>query len=298
MKVVVTGSTGLVGSALVSSLTVAGHNVVRLKRPRDWDPERRTADIAAFSGADAIIHLAGENIASGRWTTARKQRIRDSRVSGTQLIAETIGRMDRPPQVLVSASAIGYYGDRGSELLREESPAGVGFLADVCRQWEAATDAATRKGIRVVHLRTGLVLSATGGAMGKMLLPFKLGLGGKIGSGNQYWSWISLEDVIGAIVHCIQAAGLHGPVNIVSPSPMTNFEFTKTLGRVLGRPTIFPIPAFAARLALGEMADPLLLASARVEPTKLLASRYVFRHRELEPTLRYMFASQHNRSSS
>jgi hypothetical protein len=248
-------------------------------------------DTSALSGADAIVHLAGENIASGRWTAARKERIRDSRVNGTRLIAESIARMDRPPQVLISASAIGYYGDCGRELLREESPAGAGFLAEVCRQWEAATDAATRKGVRVVHLRTGIVLSAKGGAMGKMLLPFKLGLGGKIGSGDQYWSWISLDDVSGAIVHCIQAAGLHGPVNIVSPSPVTNFEFTKTLGRVLGRPTVFPIPAFAARLALGEMADPLLLASARVEPAKLLASRFVFRHRELEPTLRYLFAS-------
>jgi hypothetical protein len=188
--------------------------------------------------------------------------------------------------VFVSASAIGYYGDRGSEVLREESPPGAGFLPDVCRQWEASTDAATRKGIRVVHLRTGLVLSGAGGALSKMLLPFKLGVGGKIGSGSQYWSWISIDDLCGAIIHCIQATGLHGAVNMVSPSPVTNLEFTKALGRVLRRPTILPMPAFAARVALGEMADALLLASARVEPAKLQASRFLFRHKDLEPTLR------------
>jgi uncharacterized protein (TIGR01777 family) len=289
MKIALTGSSGLVGSALVSSLLNAGHEVVRLKRPEQWDPDSGTIDASVLSGSDAVVHLAGENIASGRWTAARKQRIHDSRVNGTKLIAETISRIDPPPRVLVSASATGYYGNRGSEVLREESPSGRGFLSEVCRQWEAATGAATRKGVRVVHLRTGLVLSTHGGgALGKMLLPFKLGLGGKIGSGSQYWSWISLDDVCGVIVHCIQAAGLHGPVNTVSPSPVTNLEFTKTLGRVLGRPTIFPLPALAARLAFGEMADALLLSSARVEPTKLIASRFVFKHKELEPTLRYL----------
>ncbi len=286
MKIAVTGSSGLVGSALASSLIDSGHDVVRLKRPTQWDPDTGTADPSAFLGVNAIIHLAGENISSGRWTAARKQRIRDSRVKGTNLIAETIARMDAPPQVLVSASAIGYYGDRGDELLREESPPGTGFLADVCREWEAATNAATRKGIRVVHLRTGIALSPKGGALAKMLVPFKLGIGGKIGAGNQYWSWVSLNDVCAAIIHCLQASGVHGAVNVVSPSPVTNIEFTKTLGRVLGRPTISPMPAFAARLALGEMADALLLASARVEPAKLVASRFAFKDRELEPTLR------------
>jgi len=281
-----------VGSALVSSLQSAGHEVVRLKRPEQWDPDSGTIDSSVLSGSDAVVHLAGENIASGKWTAARKQRIHDSRVNGTKLIAETISRIDPPPRVLVSASATGYYGNRGSEVLREESPSGRGFLSEVCRQWEAQTGAATRKGVRVVHLRTGLVLSTHGGALGKMLLPFKLGLGGKIGSGNQYWSWISLDDVCGVIVHCIQAAGLHGPVNTVSPSPVTNLEFTKTLGRVLGRPTVFPLPAFAARLAFGEMADALLLSSARVEPTKLIASRFVFKHKELEPTLQYLLGNQ------
>jgi uncharacterized protein (TIGR01777 family) len=286
MKIAVTGSTGLVGSALVSSLLGAGHNVVQLKRPTDWDPEKRTINASVLSGADAIVHLAGESIASGRWTAARKKQILDSRVTGTRLIAETISRMDRLPQVIVSASAIGYYGNRGDEVLREESPPGTGFLSEVCKAWEAGTDAASRKGVRVVHLRSGLILSAKGGAMSKMLVPFRLGVGGRIGSGKQYWSWITLDDVCSAIIHCIQATGLHGAVNIVSPSPSRNSEFTRVLGRVLHRPTIFPLPAFAARVVLGEMADDLLLASARVEPAKLVASRFVFRHRDLEPALR------------
>jgi uncharacterized protein (TIGR01777 family) len=288
MKIAVTGATGLIGSALTRSFQTAGHDVVRLRRPADWDPEKHSVDTSVLRGVDAVIHLAGESIASGRWSAARKGRIRDSRVNGTRLIAETIAGMADRPQVLVSASAIGYYGDRGSEVLREESGPGTGFLSDVCRQWEAATDPATRKGIRVVHLRNGLVLSKDGGALPKMLLPFKLGVGGKIGSGNQYWSWISLEDVCAAIQHCIQAGSLHGPVNLVSPSPVTNREFTRTLGQVLGRPTMFPLPAFAARLALGEMADALLLASARVEPAKLSASRFVFRHKDLQPVLQQL----------
>jgi uncharacterized protein len=289
MKIAMTGSSGLVGSALMPILVAAGHDVVPLKRPRDWNPDQGTINLSAFSGVEAMIHLAGENIASGRWTAARKQSFLDSRLKGTRLIAETISRMEKPPRVLVSASAIGYYGDRGNEVLIENSAPGTGFLAELCSQWEAATDPATRKGIRVVHLRIGLVLSPSGGALGKMLLPFKLGLGGRIGSGRQFWSWISLDDLCGAIAHCTQATELHGPVNIVSPTPVTNSEFTKALGRALGRPTIFPVPAFALRTALGEMADALVLASARVEPKKLMASRFVFRHTELEATLRYLF---------
>jgi len=285
MKIVMTGSRGLVGSVLVPTLLVAGHDVVRLKRPSQWDPEAGSADLSAFSGADAIVHLAGENIASGRWTAAKKQRILDSRVKGTKLVSETIARLDPLPKAFISASATGYYGNRGNETLDENSPPGTGFLSDVCRQWEAATDAATRKGVRTVHLRTGLVLSREGGALGKMLLPFKLGLGGRIGSGRQFWSWISIEDMCAAIVHCIQSDGLRGPVNIVSPSPVTNLEFTVALGRVLGRPTIFPMPALAARLALGEMADALLLASARVKPEKLTGSGFSFKHTNLNSTL-------------
>jgi uncharacterized protein len=285
MKIAVTGSTGLVGSALVSLLTGQAHEVVKMTRPSQWDPEKGTVDATALAGIDALVHLAGENIAAGRWTLAQKGRIRDSRIRGTKLIADTVARLQNPPQVLISASAIGYYGDRGTELLREDSAPGAGFLADVCRQWEAATDSATRKGIRVVHLRIGVVLSPKGGALQKMLFPFKMGMGGKIGSGKQYWSWIALDDLCSAILHCIYASGLHGPVNAVSPSPVTNLEFTKALGRVLHRPTIFPLPAFAARIILGEMADALLVASARVEPSKLLGSRFVFQYKDLEAAL-------------
>jgi uncharacterized protein len=285
MRIAVTGSTGLVGSALVLLLTKQGHDVVKMARPTQWDPEKGTIAAAALAGIEAAVHLAGENIAAGRWTAAQKARIRDSRIRGTKLIADSLAELQKPPQVLISASAIGYYGDRGGEILREDAAPGTGFLADVCRQWEAATDSATRRGIRVVHLRTGVVLSQNGGALPKMLFPFKMGFGGKIGSGRQYWSWIALDDLCSAIVHCIHAGGLHGPVNAVSPSPATNMEFTKALGRALHRPTIFPLPAFAARIILGEMADALLLASARVEPTKLLGSRFIFQHKDLEAVL-------------
>jgi uncharacterized protein (TIGR01777 family) len=285
MKIAVTGSHGLVGSALVSLLTDGGHDVVRMARPAQWDPVKGVINTIALSDIDAFVHLAGENIAAGRWTVDRKTRIRDSRIKGTRLVAENLARMQTPPEVLISASAIGYYGDRGSEVVREDSRPGSGFLSDVCSQWEAATDPATRKGIRVVHLRIGVVLSRSGGALPRMLFPFKIGIGGKIGSGKQYWSWIALDDLCSAILHCIQASGLHGPVNAVSPNPATNLEFTKALGRVLHRPVIFPLPAFAARIILGEMADSLLLASTRVEPAKLLGSRFVFHHKDLEATL-------------
>lgn len=285
MKIAVTGSTGLVGSALARFVRAAGHEVFPLKRPEHWDPEKGTVNPSAFQGIDAVVHLAGESIASGRWTAAKKARIKDSRVKGTKLISGSLARLEKLPGVLVSMSAVGYYGNRGDEVLTEESAAGEGFLADVCRQWEAATDSATRKGIRAVHLRTGLVLSRKGGALGKIILPFKFGVGGKIGSGKQYLSWITLDDLCAAILHCIQAGGLHGPVNTVS-APVTNLEFTRIVGRVLSRPTLFPLPAFAARIILGEMADELLLASQRVEPVKLLASRFGFRHRDLEPALR------------
>jgi uncharacterized protein (TIGR01777 family) len=286
MKVLVTGSSGMIGSAIVSFLANLGHQPVPLLRPTHWNPDEGTIDVLALEGVDAVVHLAGQNIAGGRWTARRKAQIRDSRVLGTRLLSDALARLERRPAVLVSASATGYYGDRGNELLREDSPAGKGFLPEVCRHWEAATDAATRAGIRVVHLRLGIVLSREGGALAKMLLPFRSGFGGRIGSGQQYWSWISLDDVCGAILHVIQASGLHGPVNAVSPTAVTNTEFTKTLGRVLSRPTVLPMPVFAARLVLGEMADELLLASARVEPVKLISSRYGFQHRDLETALR------------
>jgi uncharacterized protein (TIGR01777 family) len=234
------------------------------------------------------VHLAGENIAGGRWTAAMKQKIRDSRVNGTRSLCEALARMESPPKVLVVASAIGFYGNRDDEIMDESSKAGEGFLSDVCREWEDATQAARDAGIRVVNLRIGVVLSPKGGALAKMLTPFKLGGGGIIGNGRQYWSWISIDDVAGAIHHALMTDSLSGPVNAVAPNAPMNREFTKTLGRVLRRPTILPMPAFAAKLALGEMANDLLLASTRVEPTKLIESGYKFRQPTLEKSLRHI----------
>ena len=296
MKVLVTGAGGLIGSALVPLLTTGGHRVTRLVRsqPRPgaaeihWDPAAGVVDVASLEGVEAVVHLAGENIASGRWTAARKARIRESRVKGTRTLCRALAHLSHPPKVLVSASAIGYYGDRGSDPLWENSAPGVGFLADVCRAWEEATQPAVEKEIRVVLLRIGIVLSPAGGALAKMLLPFRLGVGGVIGSGQQYMSWVALDDVVGAAHHALVTDTLQGPVNAVAPYPVTNREFTKTLGRVLRRPTFLPMPAFAARLALGEMADALLLASTRVEPKRLLATGYSFRYSELEDALRHV----------
>lgn len=296
MKVLITGASGLVGSALVPLLTAGGHTVARLVRsqPRpgaaeiQWDPEVGIRETASLDGVDAIVHLSGENIAGGRWTAERKAKIRDSRVKGTRTLCEALARLAHPPKVLVSASAIGFYGDRGDEILREESAPGAGFLAEVCRAWEEATAPAAQKGIRVVLLRIGVVLSPAGGALAKMLFPFKLGVGGIIGSGQQYMSWIGLDDTVGAIHHALAQGTVQGPVNAVAPYPVTNREFTKALGRVLGRPTLFPLPAFAARLVFGEMADALLLASTRVEPARLVAAHYAFRHPNLEGALRHL----------
>jgi uncharacterized protein (TIGR01777 family) len=291
MKILVTGASGLIGSALVPSLTGAGHTVTRLVRskPRPgeirWDPLGGDIDKASLEGQEAVIHLAGESIA-GRWTAEKKKKIRESRLKGTKLLAESLSQLASPPKVLLCASAIGYYGDRGDELLREESPAGSGFLAKVCREWEAAADRAVRESIRVVRLRNGIVLSAAGGALKTMLLPFKLGVGGKIGSGMQYMSWIAIDDVLGIIHLAITNDTLRGPVNVVAPNPVTNLVFTKTLGRVIGRPTVLPMPAFAARLVLGEMAEELLLASTRVTPRRLLAADYHFKFPQLESALR------------
>jgi uncharacterized protein (TIGR01777 family) len=234
------------------------------------------------------VHLAGESIAEGRWTEEKKRRILESRRKGTRLLAQTVAGLAEPPSVMVSVSATGYYGDRGNELLTEESEPGDLFLSEVCREWEAAADLARRAGVRVVHPRIGIVLSTEGGALGTTLPIFKLGGGGKIGSGRQYWSWISLEDVIGAIVHALDNDDLGGPVNVVTPDPPTNAEYTKVLGKVLSRPTFFTVPAPAARLGLGEIADELLLASARVEPVRLQETGYSFRHPDLEATLRYL----------
>jgi uncharacterized protein (TIGR01777 family) len=296
MHVLVSGSTGLVGSALVPFLTTGGHQVTRLVRsaPRSgakevpWDPARGRVPTPGLEGVDAVVHLAGENIASGRWTAEKKARIRDSRVQGTRLLCEALAELAEPPKVLVSASAIGYYGDCGDRVLREDSPPGDDFLAEVCRGWEDATQPARQRGIRVVNLRFGIVLSPAGGALSKMLTPFKLGLGGVIGSGEQYMSWIALDDVVGAIHHALVTETLQGPVNAVAPQPVTNREFTRTLGRVLGRPTLFPMPAFAARTIFGEMADALLLASTRVDATRLRETDYAFRFADLESALRHL----------
>jgi hypothetical protein len=296
MKVLVTGSSGLVGSALLSQLESDGHTVTRLVRSRRgtgeaqvlWEPQAGAIDSASLEGLDAVVHLAGESIAAGRWTAARKARILESRTKGTRLLAEALASLRERPKALVSASAVGYYGDRGEEALREESASGSGFLADVCRQWEAAAAPAAQVGIRVVHPRFAMILSTAGGALQRLLLPFRLGLGGKLGSGQQFMSWVALDDVVGAICHALTHDDLQGPVNTVSPTPVRNHEFTRTLGRVLRRPTVFPLPALAARLAFGQMADELLLASQRVEPAKLLASGYQFAFPDLESALRHL----------
>jgi uncharacterized protein len=293
MDVLVSGATGLIGSALIPELEAKGHTVRRLtRRPSSeedirWDPEAGALD-GELSGTEAVIHLAGESIAEGRWTEEKKRRILESRRKGTRLLAEDIAGLSGPPSVMVSVSAIGYYGDRGNELLTEESESGDLFLSEVCRVWEDAADPAREAGIRVVHPRFGIVLSTEGGALGTTLPIFKLGGGGKIGSGRQYWSWVSLDDVVGAIVHALETDDLSGPVNVVTPDPPTNAEYTKVLGKVLGRPTFFTVPAPAARLGLGEMADELLLPSARVEPVRLEETGYEFRYPELEGALRHL----------
>jgi uncharacterized protein (TIGR01777 family) len=291
MDVLVTGSSGLVGSALCASLQSDGHRVIRLVRNGAsadqgrflWDPAGGSMDDVALQGRDAVVHLAGENIA-GRWTAAKKARIRDSRIRGTSLLSEHLAGCNNRPPTLVCASAIGYYGERGEEPMTEDSAPGSGFLSDVCREWEASAAPAVASGMRVVHLRFGVILSPAGGALAQMLLPFRLGVGGKVGSGRQTMSWVSLDDAVHIIRHTLETRDLAGPVNAVAPNPVTNLEFTRALGRTLSRPTLFPMPAFAARLAFGEMADALLLASTRVVPEKL-RSHYSFRHREIEPTL-------------
>ena len=296
MKVAVTGATGLIGSALVPFLSSGGHDVVPLRRGAatagdgapSWDPASGAVSAGALDGVDAVVHLAGENVAGGRWTSARKARIRDSRVDGTRRLAEALAGLPGRPRTLVAASAIGFYGDRGEQRLDEADAPGNDFLADVCQAWEAAATPARNARMRVVHLRIGIVLTPAGGALGQMLLPFRMGVGGVIGSGRQYMSWVALDDVLGGILHALRTDGLAGPVNLVAPNPVTNAEFTKTLGRVLRRPTIFPLPAFGARLAFGEMADALLLSSARVEPARLQEGGFEFGYPRLEDALRHV----------
>jgi hypothetical protein len=252
-----------------------------------WNPAGGEIDAPELEGFDAVVHLAGESI-NGRWNVAKKRAIRESRVKGTRLLCETLAKLSHRPRVLVTASASGYYGERGEEVLSEESEAGSSFLSQVCREWEAATKPAAERGIRVVNLRIGFVLSPAGGGLAKMLPAFKMGVGGKIGSGRQYMSWIAIDDLVQIIMFATNTEALRGPVNAVAPYPVTNSEFTKTLGRVLGRPAIFPMPAFAVRLAFGEMGEELLLASSRVEPTRLLRAGYQFQFPQLEGTLRHL----------
>ena len=304
MKVLVSGATGLLGSALVRALTDDGQTVLRLtRRPsRDgdvgWDPAIGRSDAEAidpgalgpdgWAGVDAVVHLAGENIAGGRWTRARKARIRDSRVDGTSWLARQLAVQEAGPRVMVCASAIGYYGDRGEQALDEQSTAGTGFLADVCQAWEAAAAPAREAGVRVAHLRFGGLLARAGGMLAKMLPPFRLGVGGVVGSGDQWLSWLALEDAVGIIQHVLDTPGLDGPINAVTPQAVRNRTLTRTLGRVLGRPTRVPLPATVARWAFGELADELLLASTRVVPGRLQESAYAFRWPELEPALRHL----------
>ena len=302
MKVLITGSSGLIGSALTSALTAQGHQVFRLVRRMvngeegvaKWDPTAGKLDPAVFEGVDAVVNLAGESIAAGRWTPQRKAWIRESRVPGTKLLSETMAQLAHPPEVLVSASAVGYYGSRGEEALSEEEPPGAGFLPEVCAAWEAATGPAKQRGIRVVNLRIGMVLSGKGGALEPMAAAFKMGVGGRLGDGRQFMAWIAIDDLAAVILYAIANKSFIGPVNAVAPNPVSNREFTKTLGKVLGRPTVFAMPAFAARLVFGEMADALLLASARVEPQRLLVGGFVFRHPQLEGALRHVLGKVYN----
>jgi uncharacterized protein (TIGR01777 family) len=300
MRILVTGSSGLIGSALVPFLTSQGHQVVRLVRPGKasgedvavWDPDAGKLDAHALEQLDAVVHLAGENIAAGRWTESVKKRIRESRVRGTALLSETLASLAAPPRVMIAASAVGYYGSRGDEVLTEESLPGSGFLAEVAKEWEGATGPARRKGIRVVNLRTGMVLSGKGGALKAMLPAFKTGAGGKLGDGKQYISWIAIDDLVRAIAHAIVTESLNGPANAVSPNPVQNAEWTEILGKVLGRPTLLAMPAPLVRLIFGEMADALLLASQRVEPRRLLASGFTFEFPDLEPALRHVLGME------
>lgn len=300
MKVLISGSTGLIGSALIPVLNDAGHDVVRLVRsaPKSdgsevrWDPESERIDSDGLEGMDAVVHLAGENIGSARWSREKKARIFDSRVKGTRLLCESLANLARPPQVLVCASAIGYYGNRAAETVNEESTSGFGFLAEVCVEWEIATEPIAETDVRLVNLRMGIVLSREGGPLAKMLPPFKMGVGGVLGSGRQYMSWIALDDAVAAIHHTLITDSLQGPVNNVAPHPVTNREFTKALGRVLRRPTLFPLPSFGLRVMFGrEMANELFLSSTRVAPTRLLDTGYTFQYPDVEGALRHVLGT-------
>ena len=293
MKILISGSHGLVGQALSRSLAFDGHTVLRLVRSAStneneiqWRPESGVVDSAALEALDCVVHLAGESIASGRWTDEKKQRIFDSRVKATFALSKTLAELSEPPKSFLCASAIGYYGDRKEEVLTESSAPGNDFLATVCVQWEKATGPAVEKGIRTVCTRFGIILDKKGGALAKMLTPFRMGIGGRVGDGKQWMSWIALDDVVSALRFVLNKAELIGPVNFVAPNPVTNEAFTRALGRTLGKPSFIPIPEFAVRLAFGEMADALLLSSQRVEPTKLNDAHFEFRLTTIDEALR------------
>ena len=297
MKILISGSHGLVGTALIKALEPEGHEIYRLVRHYpdsseqiEWSPERYSIALSLIEGFDAVVHLAGESIAEGRWTDEKKKKIRESRTRGTKLLADALGNLTNPPRVLLSASAIGYFGDRDEEVLTETSAPGNDFLSEVCVEWEKTTSHATAMGVRVMNARFGIILDKEGGALKKMLPPFRMGIGGKIGSGKQWMSWIALDDVVSALKLALTNESLAGPVNFVAPNPVRNAEFTKTLGHVLSRPTIFPIPKFGVRLAFGEMADALLLTSQRVEPKVLKEAGYQFQFPDLRSALSHVLA--------
>ncbi len=300
MKIAITGSSGLVGSALVPLLRNRGHQVLHLVRhePRPgaqevrWSSDSAVLESEQLEGIHAIIHLAGDNIATQRWSHAKKERLRSSRVGGTKLLVQALSRMKRPPKVMVVASATGFYGNSGDEEVTESSPLGNGFLSQLCEEWEAASEPVKSLGTRLVKLRFGVILSPKGGALQRMLTPFRMGVGGKLGDGAQWMSWLALDDAVGMIEHALVSESLKGPVNAVAPWPVTNAEFTRVLGKVLRRPTMFPVPGFMARLAFGEMADELLLSSTRALPSQLQASGYSFLYPDLEGALRHVLGAE------
>ena len=299
MHILLTGATGLIGAALISHLAERGHRVVALRRapaPRDvgptWDPSTGQVHLDPAAPSDAVIHLAGETIAQ-RWTPAAKERIRASRVDATRLLCEALVRLPRPPRVMVCASATGFYGDRPGEVLEEHSRPGTGFLAETCGAWEAAVDPARQKGMRVVSLRLGIVLASHGGALAKMLPAFRWGLGGPLGRGQQYWSWITLDDVLRVVELALQDDRFNGAVNTVAPEATTNASFTAALARAIRRPAFLPLPAFAVKALLGEMGREALLASTRVRPARLLEAGFRFRFAELDAALRHLLAVDH-----
>jgi hypothetical protein len=297
MKILVSGASGLVGSALIPQLESAGHSVGRLVRPDSksntargqnivWNPQTGDFDLKAAAGADAVVHLAGASIADGRWTAERKALLRSSRVDATRQLLLGLAKLPQPPRTFICASAIGYYGNRGDEVLTESSAPGNDFLARLCQEWEAAAQGTERLGTRTVILRFGIILSLAGGGLPRIMLPFRLGLGGKLGTGRQWTSWVALQDVIGLILFALDHPDLHGPVNVVSPTPVRNWEFAGSLGQVMHRPSFFPTPAFLLRLAVGEMADSLLLSSQRVIPEEATQAGYSCRYASLGEALR------------